>query len=479
MKTNAKKEALIIGSGPAGLTAALELARSEKLRVLVVEKENVVGGLAKTIEYKRCRFDIGPHHYLTESAKVLQWWRERMKDDFHMYKRFTRIYYKKKFFNYPLEPLNVIKGLSFAECLRCVASYLKVRIFPIRRVKSFQDWVTNKFGRRLYSMFFKTYTEKLWGIPCTTLSADWASQRIKGFSLFHAIFYAFFGRWFINKPRTIRDTFYYPSRGSGTLWEHAALELQNYDKARVLLRTEVVAIEHAEHEITAVWVRTISSAKGAASTLKHHGIDYLISSMPLRHFVLSMDPLPPEAVVNAAQALRYRGLIIINLIVNKVSICPDHWLYIHDKDVAMVRLDNMNNFSLRLVDDATTHTTLCLEYFAWPDDSEWKMADKDLVKRGAEELEKIGLAHASDVIDGTVVRVGEAYPVYDEGYDQHVQVVRSYLAQFRNLHLVGRNALHQYNNMDTAMLTAFDAVDKILAEQPQPVAQPSSLSSLT
>jgi protoporphyrinogen oxidase len=477
MKMNAKQEALIIGSGPAGLTAALELAQSEQLRVLVVEKESVVGGLAKTIEYKKCRFDIGPHHYLTESDKVLSWWFDRMKGDFHVHKRFTRIFYKKKFFSYPLEPINVINGLSFLECVRCVASYLKARIFPIRKVKSFQDWVTNKFGYRLYTMFFKTYSEKLWGIPCTTLSADWASQRIKGFSLSHAIFYAFFGRWFTNKPRTIRDTFYYPSLGSGTLWEKVALEIQSCDKARLLLRTEVVSIEHDEHAITAVWVRTASQVKGGASTLKHHGVDYLLSSMPLRQFVLAMDPLPSEIIVKAAQALRYRGLIILNLIVNKVPLCPDHWLYVHDKDVAMVRLDNMNNFSVHLVDDAALHTTLCLEYFVWHDEPLWAMADQDLLKRGMEELEKIGLARAADVIDGTVVRVPEAYPVYDEGYDTHLKIVRSYLDQFHNLHLIGRNALHQYNNMDTAMLTAFDAAEKILAEQHHTVV-PQSSSSL-
>lgn len=465
MKAITKKEALIIGSGPAGLTAALELAQSEQFRVLIVEKDTMVGGLAKTVEYKKCRFDIGPHHYLTDSEKILQWWRNRMKYDFHAQKRFTRIYYKKKFFTYPLEPLNVIKGLSFWECIRCVGSYLKACLFPVRKIKSFEDCITNKFGYRLYSMFFKTYTEKLWGISCTTLSADWASQRIKGFSLWHAIFYAFFGRWVTNKPRTIRDTFYYPSRGSGTLWEKAALELENCHKARLLLRTEVVSIEHKNNEIIAVWARIATPTKGVASTLKHHSVDYLLSSMPLRQFVLAMDPLPPESVVKAAQMLRYRGLIIINVIVNKISLCPDHWLYVHDKDVAMVRLDNMNNFSIHLVDDATSHTTLCLEYFAWHDDQIWMQPDQELIKRGAEELEKIGIARAADVLDGMVVRVPEAYPVYDEGYASHVATVRSYLAQFHNLHLIGRNALHQYNNMDTAMLTAFDAVEKVFAAE--------------
>ncbi|MFA5307464.1 MAG: FAD-dependent oxidoreductase, partial [Candidatus Babeliales bacterium] len=286
-----------------------------------------------------------------------------------------------------------------------------------------------------------------------------------GFSLRHAIFYAFFGRWVTNKPRTIRDTFYYPSRGSGTLWEKASLELENCHKARLLLRTEVVSIEHKNNEIIAVWARIATPTKGVASTLKHHSVDYLLSSMPLRQFVLAMDPLPPESVVKAAQMLRYRGLIIINVIVNKISLCPDHWLYVHDKDVAMVRLDNMNNFSIHLVDDATSHTTLCLEYFAWHDDQIWMQPDQELIKRGAEELEKIGIARAADVLDGMVVRVPEAYPVYDEGYASHVATVRSYLAQFHNLHLIGRNALHQYNNMDTAMLTAFDAVEKVFAAE--------------
>jgi protoporphyrinogen oxidase len=314
-------------------------------------------------------------------------------------------------------------------------------------------------------MFFKTYTEKVWGISCTQLSADWAAQRIKGFSLAKAIFYAFFGRWITkNKPRTICDVFYYPVYGSGFLWERIASSIKSHDHARLALNTEVVSIEHDNHMISSVWSRS-AAIKTGASQLKHHGIDYLISSMPLRHFILAMDPLPPDQVVQAAQALRYRGLVTVNLIVNKVNISPDHWIYIHDKHVYVGRVGNMNNFSLKMIDDATKHTVMCLEYFSYTNEPLWAMSDHDLVALGGQELENIGLVKKSDVLDGMVVRVPEAYPVYDEGYKERLDIVLTYLAQFSNLSLIGRNGLHRYNNMDAAMLTAFEAVDKILMNE--------------
>lgn len=460
-----KKKALIIGAGPAGLTAGIELLKTEKFEVTVLEKDVVVGGLAKTIEYKKCRYDIGPHHFITESDKILQWWHDVMGNDFHKHKRYTRIFYKKHYFNYPLEPLNVIQGLRFAECAKSVLSYLWIRLFPIKQVVSFQDWVTNKFGHRLFTIFFKTYTEKVWGIPCDKISADWATQRIKGFCLSKAIFYAFFGRWFTkNKPRTINDVFYYPSLGAGSLWEKVASHITMHQGGSLVVSANVLSIEHDNNRIISV-ATGIVPERGQAGALTQYHADYFLSTMPLKNLILSLDPVAPTDVIKAAKALCYRGLITVNVIVQKTSICPDHWLYIHEKEVRMGRIGNMNNFSARMVDDAGEHTALSLEYFTFVDEPFWFKSDYELIELGKKELEKIGLVKAAAVVDGMVVRTPEAYPVYDEHYKEHLNKVLTYLGRFSNLQMMGRNGLHRYNNMDVAMLSAMTAVEKILEQE--------------
>lgn len=454
-----KKNIVIIGAGPAGLTAGIELLKTNNYNVTLVEKESVVGGLARTTEYKGCRFDIGPHHFITESEKIEKWWKDLMQDDFIKLKRFTRIYYKKHFFHYPLQPLNVITGLNLFECARSVLSYIWYRLFPIKEIKSFQDWVTNKFGYRLFSIFFKTYTEKVWGIPCNKISADWSAQRIKGFSLSKAIFYAFFGRWFKkNAPRTINDTFYYPSKGAGTMWEKVAGLIREHD-GLINLTEDVVSIEHDGNKIKAIATRK-SGVQHGSQVLKTYTAENFFSTMPLRALVLALDPVAPADVITAARALQYRGLITVNLIVNKSHICPDHWLYIHEKEVRMGRIGNMNNFSLKMVDDPL-HTALSLEYFTFVDEPFWVKSDYELIELGKKELERIGLVKAAAVIDGMVMRTPEAYPIYDERYKEYLGTVLSYLAGFSNLFLMGRNGLHRYNNMDIAMLSAMEALEKM------------------
>jgi len=469
MKYGAKK-ALIIGAGPAGLTAALELLRRSQMSVTILERDNVVGGLAKTIEYKGCRYDIGPHHFITESEKVSAWWQKMADGDFHEHKRYTRIYYKRHFFNYPLEPWNVIRGLNLWECARSIASYIWIRLFPIKEVRSFEDWVSNKFGRRLFSIFFKTYTEKVWGIPCNTISADWAAQRIKGFSLSKAIFYAFFGRFFTkNKPRTINDIFHYPALGAGAFWEKVADKVCADQRAALHLQQGVVHIEHDGGKIIAVSAQGPMVA-GAAGKLVRHEADVFFSTMPLQKLIFSLDPLPEQTVIAAAKALRYRGLITVNLIVNKTHVSPDHWIYVHEKSVRMGRIGNMNNFSLKMVDDATKHTALSLEYFTYVDEPFWFKPDHELIELAKHELEKIGLVRASAVLDGMVLKTADAYPLYDCNYKEHLSCVLEYLAQFNNLHLMGRNGMHRYNNMDIAMLSAFKAVDNVLHAHHHPTA---------
>lgn len=455
-----KKQAVIIGAGPAGLTAGIELLKTERIDVTVLERDNVVGGLARTNNYKGYRYDIGPHHFITDSHAVQQWWMELMADDFHPHKRYTRILYKRHFFNYPLEPWNVITGLSIFECIRCVLSYAKARFFPVKPVKTFQDWITNRFGYRLFSIFFKTYTEKVWGIACDKISSDWAAQRIKGFSLSKAIFYAFFGRWFKkNVPRTIQDTFYYPSLGAGSFWERAAKKLVGLGGS-IQLDHKVMKIQHSGDSIKAV------VASGSDGKEKYFEAHEFLSTMSLRTLINSLSPLPAPQIVEAAESLQYRGLITVNLIIDKIDVIPDHWLYVHEKSVRMGRIGNMNNFSLKMVVDQK-HTALSLEYFAFVSEPLWQLSEAELVKLGAQELEALGLAKASEVVDGMVVKTSEAYPVYDENYHKHLNTVLDYLKQFKNLHLMGRNGMHRYNNMDIAMLSAMHVVDTIKNNLPE------------
>lgn len=464
VKNKILKNITIIGAGPAGLTAGYELSGNDNYRITILEKEPSVGGLAITKEYKGCKFDIGPHHYLTDVPKIERWWRDFMGDQFEKHKRFTRIYYKKHFFNYPLEPINVLRGLSFFECVRCVISYLRYKIFPIKPVVSFQDWVTNRFGYRLFSMFFKTYTEKLWGISCTKLSADWAAQRIKTFSLFQAIFFAFFGRWFKKyTPRTIQDTFYYPVLGSGSLWELVAQKIHHTGSRHVMTNESVVSIEHDNKKIRALYTRVSSDShvqEGPVCRLERYELDFLLSSMPLRDFILALDPVAPAAIILAAKKLAYRGLITINFIINKPNICNDHWIYIHEKEILLTRLDNMTNFSLKLVDHPT-HSAITLEYFAFVGDSLWQKTEQELIALGKQELASTGLVTEQEILDGMVLRAPDAYPVYDEYYQENLKIVLDYISRFENLQCMGRNGTHQYNSMDVAMLTAFSAVEKV------------------
>jgi protoporphyrinogen oxidase len=467
MKPSENKKALVIGAGPAGLTAALELLRRSTLDVAVIERDLVVGGLAKTVEFKGCRYDIGPHHFITESDHVAKWWAEIAEGDFFEHKRFTRIFYKKHFFNYPLDPVNVIRGLSIFGCLRSIASYAWIRMFPIEEVRSFEDWVSNKFGRHLFSIFFKTYTEKVWGIPCNTISADWAAQRIKGFSLSSAIFYAFFGRFFTkNKPRTLSDVFHYPALGAGSFWNKVAAKIKTFNNASIETGRSIARIKHDGKRITYMLTQSLADAERDVMTdFERHDADYFLSTMPLKKLILSLDPLPPAVVVNAAKALRYRGLITVNLIIDKMHVSPDHWIYVHEKSVRMGRIGNMNNFSLKMVDDPTKHTALSLEYFSYVDEPFWHKPDHELFELARHELDKIGMVRRSAVLDGMVLRTPEAYPLYDKNYKEHLTCVLDYLKQFENLYLMGRNGMHRYNNMDVAMLSAMHVVDELLAQE--------------
>ncbi|MFH1253944.1 MAG: NAD(P)-binding protein [bacterium] len=466
-----KKMAVIIGAGPAGLTAGYELLKTQKFSTEIIEKDNQIGGLAKTVNYKNYKYDIGPHHYVTESKKIEEWWKNIISDnEFVKLNRFTRIYYNKHFFLYPLQPINALMGLSPFESIHCVSSYFRYKLWP-KKVTSYEDWLSNRFGKRLFEIFFKSYTEKLWGIKCNQISADWAAQRIKNFSLGKAMFFAFFGKLFKKyTPRTILGEFYYPIYGAGTLWDNVGKKILDSEYGSIHTNQKVMSIEHDGKSILAVLTKNMSNEnqhpenQHIVQKLTRHDADYFLSTMTLRDLVLNMDPIAPKEVIDAAMQLRCRALITLNLIIDKDHITADHWLYIHEKSVRTIRIGNMNNFSAKLRPNVN-HSAISLECFTFTDESFWFKTDKELLEQAKLEIDKIGLVKKELIIDGMVLRIPDAYPIYEGNYKEHLSIVYNYLGQFKNLKLMGRNGMHQYNNMDTAMLSAMTATDEIIRHE--------------
>jgi protoporphyrinogen oxidase len=444
------KHVVIIGAGPAGLTAAYELAKLSH-HPIVVEKDPQVGGLSRTESYKGFHFDMGGHRFFTKVDQVKKIWHEILGTDFLRRPRLSRIYYNKKFFDYPLKPLNALVGLGVLESVLIALSYLRWRIFPYHKEETFEQWVTNRFGRRLFQTFFKSYTEKVWGIPCSELKAEWAAQRIKDLSLKTVLLSMFV------KPKTtiktLIDQFEYPRRGPGMMW-NAVKEQIECRGGEVRVNTGVVAIHWNGKGIESVLVGCNKHAETIRGT-------HFISSMPVTEFIKKLDPPAPPPVVNAADKLRYRDFLTVCLIVNKPDLFPDNWIYVHDPEVSVGRIQNFKNWSLDMVPDSSK-TSLGLEYFCTEGDDLWNMADGELIELGKQELERIGLASAADVEDGCVFRVPKAYPMYDSEYRQYLTVVKDFVASLPNYQTIGRNGLHRYNNQDHAMLTGMLAVRNVM-----------------
>ncbi len=442
---------VIIGAGPAGLTAAYELSKTGTPSV-VLEKDGVVGGIAQTAEYKGYLFDIGGHRFFTKVSLVDKMWREVLRDDFLTRPRLSRIYYKNKFFHYPLQPMNALFGLGIVETVRCVVSYAKAQLFKIKPETSLDAWVTNRFGRRLFEIFFKTYTEKVWGIPCEQIQSEWAAQRIKGLSLFSVIANALRLNRTKDKQKVIKtliDEFQYPRRGPGMMWTKTK-EIVEQRGSRVVFHAPVQKIRWEPG-------RVISLQAGGRT----YAGDHFISSMPIRELIEVMDPAPPEPVRRAALDFHYRDFLTVALIVRNKTMFPDNWIYIHDPTVKVGRIQNFKNWSPEMVPDPE-NTCLGLEYFCFEGDDLWNMADRDLVALGTREVAKLGLVDPNQVLDGTVVRMPKAYPVYDETYHRGLAGWREFLPQVPNLQLVGRNGMHRYNNQDHSMLTAILAARNVL-----------------
>ncbi len=446
-----RRHVVIMGAGPAGLTAAYELMKQE-VPITIIEKDpGYVGGLARTVEHKGYRFDIGGHRFFSKNQEVEDLWTEILGPEMLARGRLSRIYYRGKFFDYPLKAANALWNLGLIETIRCLASYARARAFPVANPRSFEDWVRNQFGWRLFSIFFKTYTEKVWGISTTELSADWAAQRIKSLDMWLVLKSALLPH---RKPSqrgdvvtTLIDSFRYPRLGPGQMWERVA-EISREKGQPVIFGHSVDSIKHDRGRVRAVVTRTVSG-----ETMEHAGTDF-VSSIPIRQLIAHLDPPAPEAVQKAANSLSYRDFISVALMIDRADVFPDNWIYIHDPSVRVGRIQNFKNWSPAMVPDQAK-TCLGLEYFCFEGDGLWTSGDSTLIKLATDELAQLGVCTPDQVFDGVVVRQQKAYPVYDDAYQTHVDVIREYLiTQLSNLHLVGRNGMHKYNNQDHSMMTA-------------------------
>ncbi|MDY7013340.1 MAG: NAD(P)/FAD-dependent oxidoreductase [Cyanobacteriota bacterium] len=445
----------IIGAGPAGLTAAYELVK-HGIDPLVLEQADKVGGIARTETYKGYRFDIGGHRFFTKVGEVQELWYEVLGDDFIKVPRLSRIYYQGKFFDYPLSLFNTLSNLGIIPSFLILVSYIEAKIkakLKYPKVETFEDWVSHCFGRRLYETFFKTYTEKVWGIPCTQIQAEWAIQRIRGLSLKKAVINAVFGS---NNTATLIKTFDYPRLGPGMMWERFTEAVENKG-GQVWLEASVARLKRQDKRIESIEVKR----NGEVVEIE---ADQFISSMPVTALVHRLDPLPPEEVLQAARSLSYRAFVIVALVVNAKDLFPDNWIYIHSPEVTVGRIQNFKNWSPAMVPDPDK-TCLGMEYFCSEGDAMWTLSDTELIALATRELERLGLAGAATVEDGTVLRQPKAYPVYDRNYRQHLQVIQNFLGGFENLQTTGRNGMHRYNNQDHSMLTGLLAAKNLLGER--------------
>ncbi|MCG8589532.1 MAG: NAD(P)/FAD-dependent oxidoreductase [Proteobacteria bacterium] len=446
---------IIIGGGPAGLTAADELCRLER-PACVFESDAVVGGIARTVAYRGYRFDIGGHRFFTKVPVVQQRWEEVLGGDMLQRSRLSRIFYGSRFFDYPLRPANALLGLGPVEAVRIGASWLRAQLFPERDERTFEDWVSNRFGRRLFEIFFKTYTEKVWGMPCSEISADWAAQRIRNLDLLTAVRNAFLGGRSGQVVTSLIEQFHYPRLGPGMMWERVRdrVEAQGVP---VHMGTRVSRLQHAGGRIRAAEVCDADGPRVEAGA-------HFLSSMPIRELILALDPPAPEAVQAAARRLRYRDFLTVGLILDREPPFEDNWIYVHSPAVRVGRIQNYRQWSPEMV-PGPDRWSLGLEYFVQEGDDLWSQDDKELIALARRECAQLGLVPEADVSDGVVIRMPKAYPVYDDVYREALAVIREYLSGFSNLQLIGRNGQHRYNNQDHSMLTAIYAAQNVAGAQ--------------
>ena len=454
---------LIVGGGPAGLTAGYLLAKAGR-DVRVVERDpRYVGGISRTVDYKGYLFDIGGHRFFSKSREVVALWDEILPDDFIERPRLSRIFYGGKFYSYPLKAFEALRNLGPLTSAACMASYLWAKARPIAAPKTFHGWVRNHFGETLFSIFFKTYTEKVWGMSCDEISADWAAQRIKGLDLYSAVMDGLKRSLKLRRPqsegagaiKTLIESFRYPRRGPGMMWEAAAAKIVARG-GRITMDSSLDTL--AWDAAAGLWTATLLSGAGERSTVTAR---HVVSSAAIHDLVEALAPAPISKL--HARALRYRDFLTVALIAKTTRDFPDNWVYIHDPAVNVGRVQNFRSWSPELIPEEG-HTCLGLEYFCFEGDGLWASSDAALVELAKREIDHIGLISSADVVDACVVRQPKAYPVYDEDYADNVATVRLELERdYPTLHMVGRNGMHKYNNQDHAMMTAMLTVENILA----------------
>ena len=425
-------------------------------RVTLLEMDDQVGGLARTVVYKGFRFDIGGHRFFTRVAALRDLWRTMLGPELLTRPRLSRIFYNGHYFSYPLRPINALRGLGVVNAARVAGSYAKSRLRPTPNEVSFEDWVCNRFGRRLFEIFFKTYTEKVWGMPCSEIGSQWAAQRIQSLSLWTAVTDMLFKRF--RRPgaapvKSLIEQFEYPRLGPGMMWEAFETRLRDGGQ-EVVLGAGVQRLRHRNHRIEAV------EYTHQGSTVVR-SVDAVLSTMPLRQLIEGLSPAAPDAVRHAAARLRYRAFITVALIIDRPDVFADNWIYVHDPGVKLGRIQNFKNWSPDMVPDAR-QTCLGLEYFCEAGDALYNLSDGELIALGRRELVSLGLADDASILDGAVVRMPRAYPVYSTDYEDAVATIRAYLATFTNLQVAGRNGMHKYNNQDHSMATALLASENLL-----------------
>ena len=506
-KQFSNKTAVIIGAGPAGLMAAFELLDKTDIKPIIFEQTGDIGGISKTVDYKGNRIDIGGHRFFSKSDRVMKFWLNLMpiqtvpaKDDILLgrqlpsveydrsveadpqkmdrvmliRKRISRILFMRKFFDYPISlTLRTVANLGFFRTFKITVSYIKAQVFPVRKEKSLEDFLINRFGRELYKTFFRDYTEKVWGVSCDKIKPEWGAQRIKGLSIARAIKHAV--KAAIRRDMSIGqkevetsliNQFLYPKYGPGQLWQEVA-NIVKSKGGQIYLRHKAVGVKSQNNKIVSLKVKDEKTAE-----LKEFKADFVFSSMPVRDLIEAMGQDVPRQVREVAADLCYRDFITVGLLVKKLKIkndtdiktvndiVPDNWIYFQENDVKIGRLQIFNNWSPYMVADEDT-VWLGLEYFCNIGDVFWNMPDENLKKFAVSELIKIGIIDADDVLDGVVIRMEKTYPAYFGSYDRF-DVVRNYTDSFSNLFLIGRNGMHRYNNQDHSMLTAMTAVENIV-----------------
>ncbi len=474
-----KTDVLVIGAGPAGLTAAYELCKhADDLKIDIFEASDQVGGISRTVNYKGFRIDIGGHRFFTKLPEVQAMWKEVLGTDFIRVPRLSRIFYRGKYYDYPLKLMNALGNIGPYESIRIMLSYLKWQVRPSKTEDSFEEWVINRFGGRLYMHFFRSYTEKVWGVSPKEIRADWAAQRIKNLSLFKAVWNAISGS---NNTTSLIEEFDYPRLGPGMMWEKTT-DLLRAHGASVHMETPVLRLERSGNRIVAAHVTE-------GDDIRRVEADHFVNSMDLRRLILNIDPPPPDEVVAAAHKLRYRDFLIVGLVIDHPDPFPDNWVYVHSADVKVGRIQNFRAWSPEMVPN-DTHASIGMEYFCQEGDGLWTSDDETLIALAAREMEQLGLARADEVVDGTVVRQPKAYPVYDTDYREAVETIAEWCQTLENFQTCGRNGLHRYNNQDHSMITAMFAARCILGgdynvwdvnversyheEFQRPVQQPSS-----